>query len=159
MKKLLTLAIIALLLSACSSSTKIVNHWKDPSLKEADLKELDNLMVAVLAANESSRRAAEDKISEINPAFVQSYLVLNEKLSQNLEESKALMEGKDFDGVLVFRLVDKAKSTTYVPGSYSGGYYGYHSGYWGSYYDPGYYTENTTYYVETLLFSLKQDKL
>ena len=159
MKKALIFSIIVGFLMACGSSTKIVNHWKDPSLKEADIKELNNVMVAVLAANESSRRAAEDKIAEINPAFVQSYMVLNEKLTEDLEASKKLMEGKDFDGVLVFRLVDKDKSETYVPGGYGGGYYGYHTGYWGAYYDPGYYTENVTYYVETLLFSLKQDKL
>ncbi len=166
-KSLFKALICLIVLSSCGSSksTQLVSHWKDPNLKEADIKELKSVMVAVFAANESSRRAAEDKIAEINPAIVQSYMILNEKISQSVEESKKIMEEKDFDGVLVFRLVSKEKSQEYVPGTssygggYGGGYYGYHSGYYGSYYDPGYYKDNTSYVVETSLYSLKKDKL
>ena len=160
-KSLFTVIICALLLSSCSSSsTQLISHWKDPNFEEAEITELKNVMVAVLAANESSRRAAEDKIAEINPSIVQSYLILNETISQSVEESKKVMQERNFDGVLVFRLVSKERSQEYVPGSgSSGGYYGYHSGYWGGYYDPGYYKENTSYIVETNLYSLKRDKL
>lgn len=157
------LAIIFLsffLMQCSSSSTQLISHWKDPKLEEAEIKALNNVMVAVFAADEASRRAAEDKIAEINSTFIQSYMVLNETISQDPEKSKKIMQERNFDGVLVFRLMSIDKSQDYVPGTnYSGGYYGYHSGYWGSYYDPGYYIENTSYKVEVNLFSIKRDKL
>jgi hypothetical protein len=60
-----------------------------------------------------------------------------------------------FDGVVVMRLADVDKSTSYVPGTTYGGWYGYR-GWYGS---PGYYQEDKTYYVETNFYSLQSNKL
>ncbi|MNE46884.1 hypothetical protein D3C80_1412540 [compost metagenome] len=73
------------------------------------------------------------------------------------------------------RLVSKEKEVNYVPGTYTGmyyggfdgmytGMYGYGFGNWygmysPNFYDPGYYQETTSYMVETNVFSLKQNKL
>jgi hypothetical protein len=59
-------------------------------------------------------------------------------------------------------LADIEKETNYVPGTttgYYGGYgryYGYGAGMYSS---PGYYTTDKNYYIETTVYSIKQDKL
>jgi hypothetical protein len=55
------------------------------------------------------------------------------------------------------RLANVDKSTSYVPGTTYGGWYGgWHGGWYGT---PGYYQEDKTFYVETNLYSIDQQKL
>lgn len=74
----------------------------------------------------------------------------------------ALIAEKGFTHVLIVRLADVEKETSYVPGSvggYYGGYgryYGYGAGFYGT---PGYYTEDKNYFVETAVYSVTPNKL
>lgn len=168
---ILALFIGSFLIQSCSPSTKVLSSWKDPEA-HIDPDHLDKVMVGVLSPQEASRRKSEEQISTYHKSFVPSYQVLGtQEIILDTAQSKAILKRQGFDGALLFRLVDKEKSTTYVPGStsygtgyggyggYGGGYWGYHSAYYGSYYDPGYYVEDVNYVVETILYSFEKNKL
>lgn len=175
MKKYLILFIAVLALSGCGSNTSIVNSWRDPNITVAQ-EHFKKVLVVALVKDEASRRTAENRIAASNPIFKTSYQYLNETTKQLTQDQKLkILQDENFDGVITLRLVSKEKETNYVPGTYTGmyyggfdgmyaGMYGYGFGNWyGMYspyfYDPGYYQETTSYMVETNIFSLKENKL
>lgn len=171
----IVVAVIAtILLPGCSPSTKVLSSWKDPEA-HLDPEHLEKVMVGVLSPQETNRRKSEEQISTYHKSLVPSYQVLGtQEIILDTAQSKAILKRQGFDGALLFRLVEKEKSASYVPGSlsygsgyggyggnggYGGSYWGYHSNYYGSYYDPGYYREDVTYVVETILYSFEKNKL
>jgi hypothetical protein len=175
MKKYLILLITVLALSSCGSNTSIVNSWRDPKITVAQ-ENFKKVLVVVLVKDEASRRVAENRIAASNPIFKTSYQYLNETIKDLTKEQKLkILQDENFDGVITMRLVSTDKETTYVPGTYTGmyyggfdgmytGMYGYGFGNWygmysPNFYDPGYYQETTSYMVETNIFSLKENKL
>ena len=174
MKKYLIL-LAAIILSGCGSNTSIVSSWRDPKITVAQ-EHFKKVLVVVLVKDEASRRTAENRIAASNEIFKTSYQYLNESTSQLTKEQKLkILQDENFDGVITMRLVSTEKETNYVPGTYTGIYYGgfdgmytnvygYGFGNWygmysPSFYDPGYYQETTSYMVETNIFSLKENKL
>ena len=174
MKKYLIL-LVAIILSGCGSNTSIVSSWRDPKITVAQ-EHFKKVLVVVLVKDEASRRTAENRIAASNEIFKTSYQYLNESTSQLTKEQKLkILQDENFDGVITMRLVSTEKETNYVPGTYTGMYYGgfdgmytnvygYGFGNWygmysPSFYDPGYYQETTSYMVETNIFSLKENKL
>jgi len=174
MKKYLIL-LAAIILSGCGSNTSIVSSWRDPKITVAQ-EHFKKVLVVVLVKDEASRRTAENRIAASNEIFKTSYQYLNESTSQFTKEQKLkILQDENFDGVITMRLVSTEKETNYVPGTYTGMYYGgfdgmytnvygYGFGNWygmysPSFYDPGYYQETTSYMVETNIFSLKENKL
>ena len=174
MKKYLIL-LVAIILSGCGSNTSIVSSWRDPKITVAQ-EHFKKVLVVVLVKDEASRRVAENRIAASNEIFKTSYQYLNESTSQLTKEQKLkILQDENFDGVITMRLVSTEKETNYVPGTYTGMYYGgfdgmytnvygYGFGNWygmysPSFYDPGYYQETTSYMVETNIFSLKENKL
>jgi hypothetical protein len=175
MKKHLILLIAVLSLSSCGSNTSIVNSWRDPKITVAQ-ENFKKVLVVALVKDEASRRTAENRVAASSPIFKTSYQYLNETTTQLTQEQKLkILHDENFDGVVTMRLVSKEKETNYVPGTYTGmyyggfdgaytGMYGYGFGNWygmysPNFYDPGYYQETTSYMVETNIFSLKENKL
>lgn len=175
MKKYLFLLIVVLALSSCGSNTSIVNSWRDPKITVAQ-ENFKKVLVVALLKDEASRRVTENRIAASNPIFKTSYEYLNESIKDlSKEEKLKILKDENFDGVITLRLVSTEKETTYVPGTYTGmyyggfdglytGVYGYGFGNWygmysPNFYDPGYYQESTSYMVETNVFSLKENKL
>ena len=175
MKKHLFLLIAILALSSCGSNTSIVNSWRDPKVTVAQ-ENFKKVLVVALLKDEASRRITENRIAASNPIFKTSYEYLNETVKDLSKEQKLkILQDENFDGVITLRLVSTEKETTYVPGTYTGmyyggfdgmytGMYGYGFGNWygmysPNFYDPGYYQETTSYMVETNVFSLKENKL
>lgn len=175
MKKYLFLVITVLALSGCGSNTSIVNSWRDPKITIAQ-ENFKKVLIVALLKDEASRRITENRIAASNPIFKTSYEYLNETVKDLSKEQKLkILQDENFDGVITLRLVSTEKETTYVPGTYTGmyyggfdgmytGMYGYGFGNWygmysPNFYDPGYYQETTSYMVETNVFSLKENKL
>lgn len=175
MKKSLLLFFAVVMFSGCGSNTSIVNSWRDPKITAAQ-ENFKKVLVVVLVKDEASRRVAENRIAANHPIFKTSYQYLNETTKELTKEQKLkILQDENFDGVVTMRLVSKEKETTYVPGTYTGmyyggfdgmytGMYGYGFGNWygmysPNFYDPGYYQESTSYMVETNIFSLKENKL
>jgi len=165
MKIKLLLALLAIsLLTACGSSTQITKSWTDPSLNSASIKPFNKVLVIAQLKDDSTRRIAEDKIVGSSPRgnFIQSYNYLKpSEQEENLVIADLLRDG--IDGLILMRLTDVEKSTSYVQGtSYYGGW-GYRGGYYGGYGygygTPGYYQEDKTYHVETNIYDVKTNKL
>ncbi|MBP1221556.1 hypothetical protein [Flavobacterium sp. 1355] len=170
-----TILLITLFLISCSSNTSIVSSWRDPDITVAQ-EQFKKVLVVALVKDEATRRTAENRIAASNPIFKTSYQYMNgTTLHLTKEQQLKILQDENFDGVVTMRLVSKEKETTYVPGTYTGmyyggfdgmytGMYGYGFGNWygmysPNFYDPGYYQETTSYMVETNIFSLKQNKL
>jgi len=157
---LLPLGMFALLV-ACTPATQLEKSWVDPSVTPNSIKPFTKVLVVAKLKDESSRRIAEDKVSKKLKApcvGVPSYGYLLGDVTE--EQLSAKLKSDSFDGVIVMQLKEVEKSTNYVPGtSYAGGWYGgYRGGYWGGG-SPGYYTEDKTYLIETLIYSLTANKL
>ncbi|MEP6805991.1 MAG: hypothetical protein ABI892_15795 [Flavobacterium sp.] len=175
MKKYLILLMMTFALFSCGTNTSIVNSWRDPKITVAQ-ENFKKVLVVALVKDEASRRITENRIAASNEIFKTSYQYLNETTKSLTQEQKLkILQDENFDGVITLRLVSTEKETEYVPGSYTGmyyggfdglytGMYGYGFGNWygmysPNFYDPGYYQETTSYMVETNVFSLKENKL
>jgi len=158
MKRFLAVAIMAAFVASCSS-TSIVNSWKDPNSNDNPDK-WDRVLVAVQSSSDVKRRVAEDQLASMSETLFASYTIFPDKAAVQDEDAlRRKIEQGEFDAIMTMRLIDQNTQTSYVPGSYTGGYWGYHRGYWGGYYDPGYYRQDTYYAVETQVFSLAEEKL
>ena len=71
---------------------------------------------------------------------------------------RGAVEGGNFDGVLISHLLSVDQNEEYVPPSttthYGYGYYGYYGASYTTVHEPGYYRTNTTFRVETNLYSV-----
>jgi hypothetical protein len=162
--RLFLLTMIAVSLIACGPSTEIVKSWQEPnaSLNVAD--SANKVLVISMVKDEGSRRVIEDQVvKRLKGTAVPSYTLLNtdvlkeasgEKLTQILQQEK-------FTHVILMRLADIEKETSYVPGttSYYGGYGRYYAYGAGAYSNAGYYTTDKNYFIETTVYSVEPDKL
>lgn len=163
MKRIITSALLALLLCACGTGAHIEKSWRDPDVN-VNIAALNKVLVVALLKDEASRRTVEDKlVTYLNGKGVPSYSFLTKNIKNEDEESiRNQVQNGGFDGVVIMRLADVDKDVTWVPGNYPP-YYGFYWRYywraWNSFYDPGYYRTTKTYTVETNVYSLKSDKL
>lgn len=162
-KTILPLSLIVFMF-ACSS-TKLEKSWADPSFNAATTEPFKKVLIFAPLKDAASQRTAEDKIAtqfKDKAAAVPSYTYLKPSdTNQSILDQKLINDG--FDAVVSMQLKEVEKSTSYVQGSSYGGYYGGYRGYGGYYgygsYSPGYYTEDKTFFVETNLYSLRDNKL
>ena len=161
----------AAFLTGCAT-TGFVSTWKAPDA--APLHPIGSKVAAVvMMGNEAARRAAEDALArEITARGAQGvpmYSVLKEGRPDNEQAARAALEAGGFDGAVVMRPVSKEKEISSTPAMYTGPMYG---GYWGGYYGYGWGTPwgygpvaggeirtDTIVSLETLVYSLKQNKL
>ncbi|MBK9730840.1 MAG: hypothetical protein IPO83_06080 [Chitinophagaceae bacterium] len=139
---------------ACTPSTQLQKTWTDPSVTPETFQAFTKVLVVASMTDESSKRIAEDKIvAALRPGVGQqsySYLQASDTNEAKLS-AKLLKDG--FDGILLMRLTNVDKSVSYNQGASYGGWYGYR------YSEPGYYSEDKTYLVETNAYSLQPNKL
>jgi hypothetical protein len=152
-KSLLPLSFLAFMF-ACAPSTKLEKTWADPSFNAATTKPFKKILVVSPGKDAISQRVQEDKIVAQLKQGVgvasYSYLKPTDTDQQQVEE-KLVKDG--FDGVILMRLKEVEKTTSYTPGTSYGGWYGYRN------YSPGYYSEDKTFQVETNFYSLPEHKL
>ena len=153
--------ILVVLLASCGSSTKLTKSWIDPSLTAAH-EPFKKVLVLGLVKDEATRRVVEDKLAAQFPGrAVQSYSYLSAADTVDAQvETKLKNDG--FDGLVYMKLAEVEKSTSYVPGTTYGGFYGYRGygyGYGGYGGTSGYYQEDKNYNVETNIYALQPPKL
>ena len=150
---------------ACASNSYFVSSWKAPDAEPLGFRG-SKVAAAVMMDNPSSRRAAEDKLaSEITQRGAQGvalYTLIDDANVGDDAKLRSAFEEAQIKGVVVMRPMGSDKEVVSAP-SYSGpmygGYYGGYNSYgWGSAYGGQVYT-NTIVSVETLVFSLDQNKL
>lgn len=144
---------------SCGPSTKIEKSWQEPGASVTPSAPNKTLVIA-LVKDETSRRVIEDQlVKRLSGSATASYTVAANATQEELNQK--ITEGK-YTHVLLMRLADVEKETSYVPGtttSYYGGYgryYGYGAGMYSS---PGYYTTDKNYFVETTVYTVNPDKL
>jgi len=170
MSRLLKLASVAVALvsiTACAS-TGLVSSWKAPDAQPLT-GEGRKVACVVMTKNEAARRAAEDALARQITARggegVPMYSILPGVAEPNEAQAKAALEKAGVNAVVVLRPVGKDKEITSTATMYAGPYYG---PYWGGYYGYGWgapwgagpeIRTNTIVTVETLVYSMKQNKL
>ena len=165
------IAILALCaLAGCKkgSTTTVPLSWKNPNHEG---ETFSKLFVIGVGKDEGTRRLFEDTFAKAiatEGAAAQAswgHLPQSEQLTE--EQIRGAIEGGDFDGVLITRLLGVGQSQEYVPpsthtvptGYYGRGYYGYYGASYTVVHEPGYFKTNTTFRLETNLYSVASGDL
>jgi hypothetical protein len=156
--------IIAIFISC--NSTKITNSWRSPE-KHLHSGEWNKILVVAFLKNETNRRKVEDELlNYLNGKGIVSYKYLNEDFNI-INEDKFIKKIKadGFDGAVTMRLIDIDKEKIFIPEQqnlypiYYQNFSGYYHRGWTSYTKPGYYSLNKTFIVETVVYSIQEDKI
>jgi hypothetical protein len=160
-------------LAACASTT-YKSSWSNPEAKSGTLAG-KKVVAVVINKNESARRGAEkalaDQLTAAGAEGIPAFTILPADQIKDKDAAKAKLTQLGVDGAVIMRVTGKDTELNYTPGMtmspgywgspyygsmWGGGYWGYG---WGAAYSPGYLTEDTIVSVETLVYSLRQDKL
>jgi hypothetical protein len=160
------LLLLAVMLIASCTSTKITTSWRLPN-KQISISKLNKVLVVALFKTETSRHKAEDQmVSYLKGKGIASYDYLNANFNKKSEsEIQNKVKLGNFDGAVTMRLIDISKEENYVPSNiatypdYYGSFSGYYHRNWSYYNDPGYYYTTKKYIVETNIYSLKEDRI
>ena len=159
--------LVAASLSACATTT-FDSSWKAPDAQPMGSLAGQKVVAVAVTKNQATRRSAEDSlVSVLNARGAQgipSYSILGDDTDE--AKAKAAIEKSGAAAVVVMRPVAKEKEISSTPSSmYMGPMYG---GYWGGYYGYGWggawgggvdIRTDTIVVVETLVYSMKQNKL
>jgi len=173
---MMSFALIALILTGCSSGIKMTSSWNDTK----STKHINKILVVGLFG-EKSRQLREQmeeqmagNLAKLGYEAVTSYREFGPKALVNIPEDRAMhfidsAYAGNYDGVLIVSIVDKNSTKSYVPGYYSPyPYYGYGWGYspfYSPFYRPyssyrqGYYKTNNKYSFEANLYDLGNKKI
>jgi len=164
MKNLILSLLVICTICSCGPSTKIEKSWVEPGARVApDPK--NKVMVIALVKDETSRRVIEDElVKRIKTPAVASYQFLTSEMikAASDEALNSMITKENFTHILLMRLADIEKETSYVPGTTTGYYggYGMYYGYGAAMYStPGYYTTDKNYFIETTIYSVSPNKL
>jgi|RhiMethySRZTD1v2_1073278.scaffolds.fasta_scaffold356032_1 hypothetical protein len=159
----------AVLLAGCASTSTFQSKWKDPAATPLEFRN-QKVVAIVLLKDENKRRLAEDRLAQqiaVRGAQGRTmYSLLPGATAGDEKQARAVLEAEGVKGAIVMRPVSVDKEvrvtepyegSTYA--SFWGGYYGY--GFSLSYSSPreATVTEKKTVYVETLVYSLAQNRL
>ena len=158
-------ATAAVTLAACAT-TSFQSTWKNPAAAPLNLKG-KKVVALVVIDEEALRYAAEDEAAREITAHgglgVPAYTLLPQAHIRDKERARAIFEKEGIEAVVVLRPVAKEKALTgsfwgspdyasfWGPGFWGGGW----SNGWGD----GYLRTDTIMVVETLVYSLQQNKL
>jgi len=161
-------AALALAAAACTSTT-FNSTWKAPGAGPLNFRG-KKVAALVISKEEGVRYGAEDalaqEITRQGAVGVAAYGLIPKELTNDKEKAKEFLAKAGVAGVVAMRALGKDQQISSSPASYYGGPYyatfwggGYYGWGWGGVYDPGYVRTDTIVYVETLVYSLEQDKL
>lgn len=155
---------VALGLTACAASTKIVNEWVSPDYTSPRFRKI---MVIGVSKQPSIRRTFEDEFVKQLKATgvdaVPSYLYIPEDGQVDEGRLQAAVKQAGADAVIVTRLVRVEKKTEVSPGFYQPapafGFYGGYSAAWMGYYEPPRVYQYDVYTSETSLYDMTKNRL
>jgi len=159
---------VAATATACAT-TSFHSTWKAPGAEPLNFKGR-KVAALVVSKEEGVRYGAEDalarELSAKGAVGIAAYSLIPKELVQDKEKAKEFLAKAQVAGVVAMRVVGKDKEVSGSPGGYWGAPYyatfwgsGYYGWGWGGVYDPGYIRTDTIVIVETLVYSLEQDKL
>lgn len=156
---------LALVWSACGTSTRFTSTWNAGNAQPVSAQSMQ-IAAVFFSGNESVRRESEDIIAHelmrSGGVAVPSYTLLADN-PEDRERAKRELEKAGVDAVLSMRVVSRERTFDVTPGYWTGPYYGSLWGYWGHGWgginEPMAVGPNLIVGVETLLYSLKDEKL
>jgi len=161
----LFLVFVVASLTACAT-TSFTSSWKAPDAQPMGSLAGQKVVAVAMTKNQAVRRSAEDTLVSVLNANgsqgIPSYSILGDETDE--AKAKAAIEKSGAVAVVVMRPVAQEKEISSTPSMYMGPRYG---GYWGGYYGYGWggawggteIRTDTIVVVETLVYSLKQNKL
>jgi hypothetical protein len=161
--RLLGLALVMAVGALACATTEFKSTWRDPTAQPVALRG-QPVAAFMITPNESTRRAGEDILArELSARGVRGIPGYQLTGAQPVRDSEALrrkLERAGIDGTVIMRVVDRRQEVNYIPGGPAyGSMYGYWDYGWGMMGHPGYLETDTIVSVETLVYSLPQDKL
>ena len=155
----------ALCLSACASTT-FTSTWKAPDAQRVD--PLDKKIAALVISSDKTRqRDAEvylsNDLTSRGARGVPAHMLIGYG-HPDVDYARAKFKEAGVDGVVIMRVVGHDQTVIVDPGGFSGTAYGTFGSYYSSYgvgvsYSTGSVQTDTVVTVETLVYSLRQDKL
>jgi len=147
---------------ACST-TEFKSTWRDPTARPVALR-AQPVAAFLITSNEATRRAGEDilarELSARGVRGIPGYQLTGEQPVRDSEALRRNLEKAGIEGTVIMRVVDRRVELDYVPsGPAYGSMYGYWDFGWGMMGRPGYLETDTIVSVETLVYSLRQNKL
>jgi hypothetical protein len=149
-------------LSGCA--TELVSSWKAPDAEPFPLHG-EKVAAVVMVSDQTTRRAGEyalaRELSARGAIGVPMYTLLDDAAPDEAK-ARAAADQAGIVGIVVLRPVRIDKELSSRPATYSGPMYG---GFWGGYYGMGWgaaggeIRTDTIIMVETLVYSLRQNKL
>jgi hypothetical protein len=173
-------ALVALLLSitfpGCAPSTQLTGSWKSPDATKPYSKIVVVALTDQLLARQEVESDLQMQLREQGVEATRSIDIFpptrgSDKGGLDLDLMMERLHGNDYDAILTAALIDEKTQTRYVPGYYDYGYYpmagpywygwygGYYSYWYPMLYQPGYYTEEKIYYLETNLYDAATEQL
>ena len=163
----LTAAVALLLSAAVLAGPKFVSTWKAP--EAAGTSFAGRKVAALIISDDQNLRVSGEEalVRELAavgaPQGIASYRIVPREELRDPEKARGWYERAGADGVVAMRLVKSDKRTTWSPSTWSTPYYstlwGYYGYGWGAVYDPGVTRTDTVAVIETLVFSVPQNKL
>jgi hypothetical protein len=162
-----TTAITLALSAALLAGPKFVSTWKAP--EAAGTSFAGRKVAALIISDDQNLRVSgeEGLVRELAgvgvPGGIASYRIVPREELKDPEKARGWYERAGAEGVVAMRLVKADKRTTWEPSMWSTPYYstlwGYYGYGWGAVYDPGVTRTDMVAVVETLIFSVPQNKL
>ena len=161
-------AFVALVAASCASRNQVVSEWKDPAYAA---RAGQKVVVMAVAENEISGRIWETEMSkQLTGRGFQIVSGSSIMGTTGTRPDSAAVAQKVADSgadlVVVTRVLNVAKETTYVPGQtyvapgmYWNGYYGLFTHAYTALETPGYVEQNTIVQMETSVFDVPTGKL
>ena len=166
-----TLTRVALIAAALpivvlAADTKFTSTFAAPEAKGVTFTG-KKVVTVVMSSDESLRMSGEEGlVTELQARginAVASYRLIPKEELKDSEKARGWFERAKVDGVIVMRPVSIGKQTTYVPPTWTSGYYtslyGYYGYGWGAMYDPGYVRDDMVVSIETLIYSVPKNML
>lgn len=158
--------IIIFIMTISCTSTKITSSWRDPN-RHVHMEELNKVLIIALIENETNRYKAEHQIVKyLEGKGVVSHDYLDANMNgKSDEEIIRKIKSDGFDGIVLMYLLDIDKERIYMPDEIN--YNQNSSVNFGEYYlrnhhrylKEGSYITTKTYILETVIFSLKDNKI
>ncbi len=146
-----------------AGGAKFVKTWKNPDAQPVNWKgqKVAAFAITLLVANrDEAERILANELTQKGAQGVPGHTLVAPKVEQDREAVKRILADAGITGAVVMRVVDvkqeaavKAGTPIYA-GASSASFYGYLVGY-----VPGTIDPKTTVMVETLVYSIEQDKL
>ncbi|BCS33122.1 hypothetical protein TBR22_A23490 [Luteitalea sp. TBR-22] len=148
------------------AGTKFTSTWAAPEARGVQLTG-KKVVVLVMSPDDSLRMSGEEgMVDQLKPRGIEAvaaYRTIPKEVLKDTEQARGWFERAGVEGVVVLRLVGNDRRTTYVPPSWTEGYYtslwGYYGYGWGAMYDPGYTRQDHVVSIESLVFSVPMNKL